>query len=103
MTKPIKSKQRRPRNRKPTSYGSSAENLTAHQRALSAEECAVLKVFRTYLMTPGRMLCFTNTDLVTMEKPLAELTTKGFLMAENVRGRYSLTSKGFAEMKRETV
>jgi len=69
------------------------------QPALSAGEHSVLEVFRTYLMTPGNMLCIGSSDLDTFARPLARLVDRGLLVAEQRHGGYSLTESGFAAMK----
>ncbi|MEQ8784952.1 MAG: hypothetical protein RIC55_01580 [Pirellulaceae bacterium] len=66
---------------------------------LSTAEHSVLNVFRTYLMTPGKMLCFGSADLDTYKTPLAQLADKGMLVAEKSRGGYSLTKEGFDAMR----
>ena len=66
---------------------------------LSREEHSILSVFRNYLMTPGKMLCFSSSNLEASTVPLAQLTDKGLLVAESFRGGYSLTEAGFAAMK----
>ena len=68
------------------------------QSLLSPAENAVLSVFRKYLMTPGTMLCFGSSDLEAFDVPLAQLTSKGLLVAENSQGGFSLTETGFAAM-----
>lgn len=67
---------------------------------LSPDEETVLGVFRKFLMSPGRMLCFGTADMQTYRTPLAGLTDKGLLVAEKFRGGYSLTTSGFAAMQR---
>jgi hypothetical protein len=71
----------------------------ASQFSLSDGEHSVLSIFRMYLMTPGKMLCFSGPDLDTHKVPLAELTNKGMLVVESFDGGYSLTDTGFAAMK----
>lgn len=66
---------------------------------LTPAEHSVLNVFRKFLMTPGKMLCFGSSDLEAFKMPLAELTSKGLLVEEKPRGGYSLTRTGFAAMK----
>lgn len=66
---------------------------------LTAQEHSVLNVFRKFLMTPGKMLCFGSSDLEAFKMPLAELTSRGLLVEEKPRGGYSLTRTGFAAMK----
>jgi hypothetical protein len=65
---------------------------------LSTAEKNVLSAFRSYLMTPGKMLCFANSDLQAMHVPLTGLTDKGLLVAERFHGGYSLTEFGYAAM-----
>jgi len=69
-----------------------------NSQSLSSAEYAVLSVFRTYLMTPGKMLCFTS-NLEAFHAPLAQLTGKGLLVAERFRGGYSLTERGYTAMQ----
>ncbi len=67
---------------------------------LSPEEHAVLDVFRTYLMTPGKMLCLNAADRESFEAPLAQLIDNGYLVAAKFEGGYLLTRSGFTAMKR---
>lgn len=71
------------------------------QDPLSPPEYAVLAVFRKYLMSPGKMLCFTNLQLSALREPLAQLLGKGLLVQENFPGAYSLTETGFNAMRDE--
>lgn len=75
---------------------------TAEPRAagLSHAEQVVLTMFRQFLMTPGKMLCFSQADQATYEAPLAKLIERGLLVGERFRGGYSLTADGFASMRR---
>ncbi|MHB8899645.1 MAG: hypothetical protein ACYC6Y_12935 [Thermoguttaceae bacterium] len=66
---------------------------------LSRSEQAVLGVFRDYLMSPGKMLCFSSAGLQAFRMSLARLSEKGFLVPETFRGAYTLTETGFAAMK----
>lgn len=66
---------------------------------LSVEEHSVLIHFREYLMTPGKMLCISGSELDKFNTPLAQLSDKGLLVAESYRGGYSLTEAGFAAMQ----
>ena len=75
--------------------GESAQSQTP----LSSSEHAVLAVFRKYLMSPGKMLCFGNHEMQVFSEPLVELTSKGLLIQESFPGGYSLTELGFAAMK----
>jgi predicted transcriptional regulator len=65
---------------------------------LSDSELNILAVFRKYLMTPGQMLCLSNTDIGSMKKSLDRLTAAGLLIAEDFKGSYSLTRSGFEAM-----
>ena len=65
----------------------------------SPAEHAVLNAFRKFLMTPGKMLCFSGSDLEAFSVPLASLANNGLLVAERFRGGYALTKAGFAAMK----
>lgn len=65
---------------------------------LADAERKVLGAFRTYLMAPGEMLCFTSSDVAAMKEGLRRLTDAGMLVAESFPGAYSLTSAGFALM-----
>ena len=69
------------------------------QFGLSENERTVLRVFRRYLMTPGRMLCFSRPDMETYKVPLARLISDRFLFAEKFPGGFSLTEIGYAAMK----
>ncbi|MHB8898335.1 MAG: hypothetical protein ACYC6Y_06270, partial [Thermoguttaceae bacterium] len=60
------------------------------QITLSLTEQAVLGVFRKYLMSPGKMLCFSNADLQSYRGSLASLSHKGLLVKENFGGGYAL-------------
>jgi len=73
--------------------------LNDAQFLLSSAEYSVLNVFRKYLMTPDKMLCFSGTELEAFNMPLAQLTSKGFLVPEDFQGGYSLTETGFTAMK----
>jgi hypothetical protein len=67
---------------------------------LTPQERQVLDLFQNYLMTPGEMLCLGRADIVAFEVPLAQLTSKGLLVAENYQGGYALTEAGFAAMQK---
>lgn len=69
---------------------------------LSTTEQQVLKAFRTYLMTPNKMLCFCGPDLDQKSAALESLTQKDFLNRESFRGAYSLTMAGYDEMRKQT-
>jgi hypothetical protein len=65
---------------------------------LSKSEQRVFRTFREYLMTPGRMLCFSGPDLQRNATTLTVLTEKGLLVKEKFEGGYSLTPAGYAAM-----
>lgn len=94
--KAAEKRERRAKKKQEKLEGDQAESS---QSALSSGERAVLDVFRKYLMTPGKMLCFGTSDQDTLEEPLAQLTRKGLLVSERFQGGYSLTEPGFAAMK----
>ena len=66
---------------------------------LTASEERVFRTFREYLMTPGRMLCFSGPDLERERATLDLLTDKKLLVKERFEGGYSLTPAGFETMK----
>lgn len=66
---------------------------------LSASERRALNIFRSFLVTPGQMLCFSGPQLSTHKAALRQLSDKGFLVVEKFKGGYSLTPAGFAAMK----
>ena len=68
---------------------------------LSSAESSVLSAFRKYLMTPGKMLCFSGPELASFKAPLKQLISKGLLVEESFQGGYSLTAAGFAAMKED--
>lgn len=68
---------------------------------LSDGEVSVLAVFRKYLMTPGQMLCLSNTDIDSMKNVLESLITAGLLVPEDFKGGYSLTPVGFKAMNEQ--
>lgn len=70
------------------------------QSDLSPEERKVLSIFRQFMMSPGRMLCFSSADESTYQIPLTALAAKGLLVPEKFRGGYSLTENGFDAMRR---
>lgn len=76
-----------------------ADDPTQGDGALSQSEHSVLRVFRDYQMTPGKMLCFSGPDLDVLGPSLSDLAGKGLLVKEGARGRYSLTDRGFAAMR----
>ena len=78
--------------------GSELRESTEPQILLSQSEQAVLSVFRRYLMSPGKMLCFSNPQLASFTESLTQLTDKGLLIQESFPGAYSLTESGFAAM-----
>ena len=65
---------------------------------LSTAEQRVLRTFHEFLMTPGRLLCFSGPDLERERSALKQLTEKEFLVKEKFAGGYSLTPAGYAAM-----
>lgn len=65
---------------------------------LSTSEQRVLRTFQRFLITPGKMLCFSGTNLKQNEATLEFLTDKELLVKEKFKGGYSLTQAGFAAM-----
>ena len=66
---------------------------------LSKAEQRVFDIFREYLMTPGKMLCFSGPSLERDRPALQLLTEKKLLVKEKFKGGYSLTSSGFVAMR----
>lgn len=62
-------------------------------------ERSVLRRFRQFRMTPGKMLCFYGPDLQKFRGALKTLTEKQLLDQEQFHGAYSLTRAGFDAMK----
>ena len=85
-----------------TAAATNSRETDSLETSLSAKETAVLEIFRRYLMTPGKMLCFAGSDLVTYDTALSRLLDKGLIDGEKFRGGYSLTEEGFAAMKQNS-
>ena len=66
---------------------------------LSNSEQRVLQTFHEYLMTPGKMLCFSGPDLERFRADLNRMADKKLLVKDKFKGGYSLTKAGFAAMK----
>ena len=66
---------------------------------LSPSEKTVLRTFRQFLVTPGRMLCFFGPNLEKHKTALLQLTKRDFLIKEEFKGAYSLTRAGYDAMK----
>lgn len=66
---------------------------------LTPSEKTVLRTFRQYLVTPGKMLCFFGPNLEKHQAALQELTEKDFLVKEQFKGAYSMTRAGFEASK----
>lgn len=69
---------------------------------LSESERSVLKTFRKFYMEPGEMLCFNGHDLLAKSPALDLLVVKQFLVREKFAGAFSLTTAGYAKMRRST-
>ncbi|RMF43702.1 MAG: hypothetical protein D6753_04460 [Planctomycetota bacterium] len=67
---------------------------------LTDNEIKILRVFRKYLMSPGQVLCLSNTDVGSKKAGLQEMIADGLLVAESVRDGYSLTRRGYRAMLR---
>ena len=65
---------------------------------LSTSEQRVLRTFRRFLLTPGKMLCFSGPNLKQDEAALEFLTDKELLVKDKFKGAYSLTQAGFTAM-----
>ncbi len=65
---------------------------------LSTSEQRVLHTFRRFLMTPGKMLCFSGPNLKQNKVTLELLTDKELLVKGEFEGGFSLTQAGFAAM-----
>jgi hypothetical protein len=68
--------------------------------SLTPEEHSVLDVFRNYLMTPGKMLCFSSAVFPSLRGSLDAMASKGLLVEEKPAGSYSLTPAGFNAMNK---
>ncbi|GAA4422425.1 hypothetical protein GCM10023155_06050 [Bremerella cremea] len=60
----------------------------------------MLRTFRKFYMEPGEMLCFNGIDLDTKTPALNSLVAKRFLIRERFNGAFSLTTTGYAQMRR---
>ena len=65
---------------------------------LSTSEQRVLRTFRQFLMTPGKMLCFSGSNLKQHKATLEFMTEKELLVKDKFKGAYSLTQAGFSAM-----
>ncbi len=72
---------------------------TRERDLLSPSEKTVLRTFRQYLATPGKMLCFFGPNLEKHRAAIQQLTKKDLLVKEQFKGAYSLTHAGFEAMK----
>lgn len=66
---------------------------------LTPAEQRVLKAFRQFLMTPGKMLCFHGPTLKQYGPALKTLIRKEMLVEETFKGGYSLTKEGYTAMR----
>ena len=73
-------------------------SLAGEKNLLTAAEVRVLRTFRSFLVTPGQMLCFDGPSLKKNKAALEQLTSKDMLVKERFEGAYSLTPDGFAAM-----
>ena len=86
------------RNRRKTEPDAVVAGHDLESSGLTDAEANVLAVFKKYLMTPGQMLCLSNTDIDSMKVVLEKLTKAGLLVPEEFKGGYSLTQSGFKAM-----
>ena len=68
------------------------------EATLSPPEASALREFRSYMMTPNRMLCFNGPVLERHHKALESLAERELLSREKMRGAYSLTQAGYRAM-----
>jgi hypothetical protein len=61
-----------------------------------------MRVFRRFLLTPGKMLCFFGPELNKHKGALQKLISRQMLVEEQFSGAYSLTPDGFRAMKAQT-
>lgn len=73
--------------------------LSPAEKLLSPAEKRVMRTFRQFLVTPGKMLCFFGPDLERNKAALQRLTERDLLVKEQFKGAYSLTRNGFEAMK----
>ena len=99
MEKKRKADEKRERRAKEKKKSDALGKSDESHSLLSPAEGTVLGMFRKSLMTPGNILGFASADLENPNVPLAQLTQKGFLVADESQGGYSLTDAGFAAMK----
>lgn len=65
---------------------------------LSIAERRVLDTYQEYLITPGKMLCFSGPNLERDKVTLELMSEKKLLAKESFGGGYSLTRSGFIAM-----
>ncbi|MCA9128513.1 MAG: hypothetical protein KDB22_15605 [Planctomycetales bacterium] len=78
----------------------SASNSITTSNSITAGEIRVLKIFRQYLMTPGRMLCLSNVGIDSMQAVLRKMIEAGLIVPDDFKGAYSLTRSGYEAMNR---
>ena len=66
---------------------------------LTPSEKTVLRTFRQYLVTQGKMLCFFGPNLEKHKAALENLTERDLLVKEQFKGAYSMTPAGMQAMK----
>ena len=65
---------------------------------LSLADQIALDIFRSYLVTPGEMLCFHGKWLEEHGDSLRHLTAIKLITKEHFKGAYSLTDAGYAAL-----
>jgi hypothetical protein len=79
---------------------SPAQALLQETLPVSDDEARVLRIFRRYLMSVGKMLCLSGPELISHREGLDKLVDAGHLVPEVYKGAYSLTTSGFEVMKK---
>lgn len=67
---------------------------------LTDPEVSALREFKSFMMTPNRMLCFNGPGLERHQAALESLADRELLSREKMSGAYSLTQAGYREMVR---
>jgi hypothetical protein len=94
----VEKREKAARKRVKREHRKTSPGETATQLVLSHDENKVLSIFKRYLMTTGKMLCLSTVEIEQYSQSIANLVRDGFLVAEECKGGYSLTSAGFHAM-----
>jgi hypothetical protein len=87
------------RTQRKTEAAVAAVETSGVSATLSRGECSVLRLFREFMMVPGKMLCLSKADAETYAAPLVCLIERKFLTPERFSGGYSLTTAGYVAMR----